>query len=128
RAVRVDLKARVGRIAVGQELLIAIPRVAVVAQPHSGSRTRAELSRRAHGVADLLLLPDDDLGAEVVEREGHLRRCPAPVAGAHPRPDLGGRRQQFISPEGVLAEPQYPVTLANPGLAKRVGQPAGPLI
>ena len=103
RGIRVDVQAGVGRVAAGQERLVAVLGVGVVAQPQRGLGTRAGGPRRAYGAADLLLLPDHHLRAEILDREGHLRRRPAPVAGAHHRPDLGRGAEQLVDPEGVLA-------------------------
>jgi len=128
RAVRVDVETRVGWVAAGQELLVTVGRAAVMAQPQRRLRRRAERPRGAHGLADLLVLPDDHARAEVVDREGHLRWCPAPVARADHCPDLGRRAEQFIDAEGILAEPQDPVALADPAAAQRVRQPADPLV
>ena len=99
-----------------------------MAQPQRGLAGRAGCPRRAHGAADLLLLPDHHLRAEVLDREGHLRRGPAPVAGAHHRPDLGRRAEQLVDPEGVLAEPQDAHPRPDPGRAQRVGQPVDPFV
>ena len=128
RGVRVDVQAGVRGVAAGQERLVAVVGISVVAQPQRGLAGRAGCPRRAHGAADLLLLPDHHLRAEVLDREGHLRRGPAPVAGAHHRPDLGRRAEQLVDPEGVLAEPQDAHPRPDPGRAQRVGQPVDPLV
>ena len=128
RGIRVDVQAGVGRVAGGQERLVAVAGPGIVAQPQRGLGGRADGPRRTDRAADLLLLPDHHLGAEVLDREGHLRRGPPPVAGAHHRPDLGRRAEQLVDPEGVLAEPQDPVARADPRRAQRVGQPVDPLV
>ena len=128
RGIRVDVQAGVRGVAAGQERLVAVSGVSVVAQPQRGFGRRGGGPRRADRAADLLLLPDHHLRAEVLEREGHLRRGPAPVAGAHHRPDLGRRAEQLVDPEGVLAEPQDAVARPDPGRAQRVGQPVDPFV
>ena len=78
------------------------------------------LAPGAHRVADLLLLPDDQLRREVVDDERELVGLLAPVRRAEHRAELGAGQQQLLDAEAVLPEPQDAVTASDANSCERV--------
>ncbi len=123
---RVDVRTRVGVRRAAEERLVAAVAVGVVPEPPR--RGAGELAGGAHGVADLLVLPDDDLGVDVVEDERHLVGALSPVRRAEHRAELRRRRQRLDDPERVLSQPEDPISPADPGVGERVGEPVHTLV
>ncbi len=85
-----------------------------------------------YGIPDLLLLPDDERGCEIVDHERQLVGLLTPVRRTEHRPDLATREEQLLDAEGVLPEPQDPVAgsdarvLHCAGAAVDAGRGLGP--
>ena len=100
--------------------------LAVVLQPQGACGCL--LTRLADGVADLLLLPDDDGGIDVLQHEGQLLCRLAPVDGTEHAARLGRGQQTFEDAVAVLTQPQDAVAGTETGAGQGVGQPVDAVV
>ena len=132
RGVRVDGDAGVRGGPRGQEGLVArvvpvdVSAGPVVLQPEG--LAGPEAPGLGDLGADLLVLPDDDLGPGVVEEGHELLGALAPVGRGEDRSELGGGQEALHQAVAVLAEPEHDVAGPDPPGRQGVGQPVGPLV
>src|SRR5581483_520711 len=131
---RVDDDVGIARLAVREEPLVAVVGVVVVAvrvvaEPDAVAGGRGRVTRRPHGVADLLVLPHDDARRRVVDDERELVDGLAPVRGAEDGTELGGGEQRLEDAPRVLPEPQHTIAGADTGaVVQGVGEPVDAVV